>query len=1732
MAIITLNQGEQSTISNNGDVVRGRQGGQETILIPNNVTGIETNAEIERADLALELSDLSFQVTSNGFEISDGSNPILTIPSLNQELDLRLANGNLSLSQTGAQEFTVANPNNPNDSAAIGTNAFAGSDLQVGLGNDISATVPGDELVEGDDEANELTPDSSESSFQTSDLNETIRGFDGDDTIDGSGGDDTIEAGDDNDFIAFDAEDSSVDGEAGFDQVQLGEVADATIGSNNDDISLQPLENVQLIDTTSSQGGNTFDLSNLLVDSITGGEDTFGVLENNLAFLTGSEVDEIDVGDISAPSGNFQVGAEAPTTIQVIRSQEAQDANATPDINNPNNAKVVVLNEGENAEILTGDGFDVPDGSISNPTPSYYIGTDADETVTAEFNNLSDSNGFGNDTLAAADGEDTLAFENNLPGDLTQQLGPLAFVSGFETLDLENASVNNTLTLNNQVLGQLSRGEPTVQGADTLKVVTASGGTTEIDTQGTGADDTVIVEGGAFNLADQRSGSNLLQGNLITIADEGAGVITGGNGNDSINGGTADDVIDLRPTQGNTESGNNVVSGGAGEDFVAAGADDDSLNGGEDDDRFAFEIDPDTEVSRLDSQDTVNGGIGQEDTLALAANTRLDSLSEIDNVTRIEVIELNGNSTDTDGDDNPLPVLNELTLTNNVVTTADSTLTVDASAPGDVDQRGDRPGEVKAGFDLVESDSEDKLNDSLDNNLIDLFFLDEDVDTSVEGGNAHDRIIFSDQSFSGNQTINGGDGDIETDIDSGSAVGLPVPEIEGTEFDAPQDTPTEVFAEKTSVTNEQRLDLVDGISNFDTLEFRAEGGQPFTAVSTDYDEIRGFEEIQLSNSVPNTNSNFEITLNNDIVRQLTQTTSAGSTTQGQPVNLNVSLDQIEEIGQSNVTAFSGRQIGQDSTVELVTAGLVDSLNTVTVQNPNGVDTVIENIIGSPETITAEDLIGPDGGPRTARVGRVNVSPSDLITTAELAAANGDQITQEYQLGEALELGDPSDPRPDAALPTVVVTVGHNFQETPAELEFSANNVNHQVITGDGDFVITTAQGDDTITPGSGDDEIFTGEGDDTIFLGAGGDDTVDGGADTDTVSFRNADEGVTVSADNFEDIEIIVGSDFDDNLTGNDDDNFIDGAAGDDNIEGLEGDDTLLGGAGEDELDGGEGEDSLFGDVGSDGDDTLVGGEDDDVLVGEFNDDSLEGGNGDDELFGDREVDPETLTINTLTPKPANNEVAGEDTLEGGAGEDTLFGGAEDDTLDGGDDNDELFGEADDDSLVGGAGLDTLEGGAGEDTLDGREDGDELFGNDGDDTVVGSTGDDTIDGGEADETDGDTLDYNELDSEVTLLSLGQIAKGGRTLGTASDGVDQLASLDPDPSIETIVGDEDFNADNVSTPTLNGVNTIDGRNGEVSSFANANLSTDTLAIDFNDDGTVPAEDKFTIENFVNIFGTNNGDTIVGDEQNNVIAGSGIVDNNPTDGETEVDSLEGNAGNDQFLFVEDKDFADTFDNPIGNDGSTNGRVEIVDFQPGSDQLVLDVGTNSANRTTTTTMISAGGNTTTATVTTDNPTGSDLANAVAGFASGAFTGMGDSINVITGGSLSLNLNMLTGMAFSGGMTGGFADAVQLEGFAFADTAISNLEDFNQALFGANVSGLNDTGFLAFGLNNTVSAATKLFYATGTIVQFFEGPIVEEVQIPEPIPGGARVNNINQSGSVTLSSGNGIQASDIFLV
>lgn len=185
--------------------------------------------------------------------------------------------------------------------------------------------------------------------------------------------------------------------------------------------------------------------------------------------------------------------------------------------------------------------------------------------------------------------------------------------------------------------------------------------------------------------------------------------------------------------------------------------------------------------------------------------------------------------------------------------------------------------------------------------------------------------------------------------------------------------------------------------------------------------------------------------------------------------------------------------------------------------------------------------------------------------------------------------------------------------------------------------------------------------------GAAGADLLIGGAGTDVASYEGSNVGVTVNlatgaasgghatGDRFSSIENVLGSSFEDTLTGNAAANFLDGGlgfdvmdggAGDDFIFGRDGGGVLRGGAGNDRIDGGVQNDTIYGGIGND---ELRVGDGDNSGFGEDGNDVLRGAGGVDRLFGGAGIDF------------MRGDVAA-DLLDGGVGADTMWGGIGNDT--------------------------------------------------------------------------------------------------------------------------------------------------------------------------------------------------------------------------------------------------------------------------------------------------------------------------------------------------------------------------------------------------------------------------------------------------------------------------------------
>jgi Ca2+-binding RTX toxin-like protein len=156
-------------------------------------------------------------------------------------------------------------------------------------------------------------------------------------------------------------------------------------------------------------------------------------------------------------------------------------------------------------------------------------------------------------------------------------------------------------------------------------------------------------------------------------------------------------------------------------------------------------------------------------------------------------------------------------------------------------------------------------------------------------------------------------------------------------------------------------------------------------------------------------------------------------------------------------------------------------------------------------------------------------------------------------------------------------------------------------------VLRGGDGDDTLAGGSGRDQLFGGSGAD-LLAGGEGNDTLTGNGDGDTATYFDA-IGVWVSlgktgaqhtktggTDTLSGISNLIGSDYDDALTGDGNDNRLVGGLGEDILKGAAGRDAITAGDGDDSISGG------------DGNDLLKGGRGDDLIVGGAGHDRLEGG--------------------------------------------------------------------------------------------------------------------------------------------------------------------------------------------------------------------------------------------------------------------------------------------------------------------------------------------------------------------------------------------------------------------------------------------------------------------------------------------------------------------------------------------
>lgn len=391
--------------------------------------------------------------------------------------------------------------------------------------------------------------------------------------------------------------------------------------------------------------------------------------------------------------------------------------------------------------------------------------------------------------------------------------------------------------------------------------------------------------------------------------------------------------------------------------------------------------------------------------------------------------------------------------------------------------------------------------------------------------------------------------------------------------------------------------------------------------------------------------------------------------------------------------------------------------------------------------------------------------------------------------------------------------------------------------------------------------------------------------------------------------------------------------------------------------------------------DNIIGSDEDNAYWGLKGNDTLDGGEGYDIAhYGEDFLRGGTagITVNLITGTA----------IDGHGDTDTLISI---ESVYGTQYNDFITGDAVANRLVGEAGNDTLIGNGGDDTLVGRAGLDVLRGGDGSDELVGGDGADTLDGGQG----SDLVRYRDDTTGVSVNLLTQRALDG------SGNTDTLVSIERahgSDHADTIVGDAGDNefsgfAGNDSIAgaggndtllggagrdTLSGGggddelwgqagdDTLDGGTGQdlvryrdAVGAVTVNLATGTAQ-----DGSGGTDSLTSIES---IHGSELGDTLTGDAQNNEIAGFGGADSivgatgdDTLLGGTGADTLRGGEGDDQ-LWGEGGN--DTLDGGAGTDilrylSSTSGvTVDLAsrsaqDGFGGTDVLIGIEGAHGSN------------------------------------------------------------------------------------------------------------------------------------------------------------------------------------------
>ena len=1204
--------------------------------------------------------------------------------------------------------------------------------LYGGLGNDELLGGSGNDLLYGDDSLN----------TNTGSGNDILEGGDGEDTLHGGYGNDSLDGGDENDALY-----------GGFGD-------DLLAGGLGNDV----IDGADGIDTVTYANSLTAVTVNLALNTASGeGNDTLNSIENAI----GSVYDDTFISDFS--KSNVFDGNEGSET----NGDNISYAAIHVDAGDEENDKVVINLSTEVGEVNTTDGYfeaDIyQDGAKTTTDKLINIenitGSAGNDTITAANDNNSIyglagndllSGGEGNDYIHGGIGSDTVSYEylSTKAVSVNLELG---------TSFVDSSDSDTLISIENAIGGGSS---DTITGSSSINVLEgAAGDDTFVSSLGNdliyggkiGADNHIV--GDMIDYSNSLNVNNNLFVNLSSISNapssaqirldsDDSSVYTDSlYGIENISGTSNDDTI-----TGN--SNNNTLLGNTGEDTLQGGLGKDKLDGGDGNDVFL--------ISDLDVGDTggdeIIGGLGN-DTLDYSGITGSTGVT-VNLETGADVV-IGSYTHEFSGIEHLIgshqkDILRGNDSLNKIQGLGGDDLIYGQSG-GDYLYGGSESDGSSSGADTIYGKEGDDYiyggdgNDSLyGGDGKDVVFGEAGEDTlfsgigddTLYGGTGADTFIFE-AADNKNDLIYGGDASNDTSIND---------LIDYTQAIKGMRVTLEDTAAGIATSQDQGINTIFGIEHVKGSNLEGDTLSGNSAVNTLYG--------QGSDDTLSGNDGADHLFGGDQNDVLYGNNVSGITDDG-------AADTLDG-GSGNDTLYGG--LGDDTlyggsendifyaTNDSDGADLIDGnsgLDTISYSALSDADNKIEVTLGNNGT-TSTVKVFDDLGVYTGALNDDTISNIENIT-----ATSGDDTMTGNNLANVLNGRSGSD------------TVKYDYL-SGAGIDV---NLNENKAT-DANSIVDTLLSIENIVGSSYDDVFVTKEGtDNKIEAGEGSEingDTIDYSSNgatklvldlstVDGTGFSSAIiSGTTASTDLLKDIENVIATENNDEVSGNSDKNTIKGLAGNDTLSGLAGNDSIDGGLGNDLINGGAGADTLKGD---EGDDTFIGTS--------FDGDTIDGGNDSTNDRGSDTLDYSqisgsgidialnndqitTVTIGAATHTIVNienvigtnqndtitgdneknilNGLAGNDSISGNAGLDTIYGGAGSDELLGGLDNDVLYG---DDSLhtALGSGNDILDGGYGADTL---------YGGYGDDTLIGGEGADKLLGGEGN----DTADYSSSSTSV------------------------------------------------------------------------------------------------------------------------------------------------------------------------------------------------------------------------------------------------------------------------------------------------------------------------------------------------------------------------------------------------